>query len=47
MFTLAANDFPPDPIVIASVFGVDQESRDGMLAEGLKKTLSTRPRPVN
>src|SRR5882762_4819132 len=45
MFTLAANDFPPDSIVIAGVFGVDQESGDCMLAERLKKILRTRTRP--
>src|SRR2546421_1087063 len=45
MFALAADDFPPDPIVIAAVIRVDQESVDRMQAERLKKILRTRARP--
>src|SRR5258708_39109318 len=44
MFALAANDLPSNPIVIAAVIGVDQESGDRMLAERLRKILRTRAR---
>ena len=44
MFTLAANDFPPDPIVISAIIRVDQETVNRMRTERLKKILPTWPR---
>src|SRR5713226_8648033 len=45
MFALASNDLPTYAIVIPAVIGVDQESRNRMLAQCLKEILRTRARP--
>src|SRR5947207_12819772 len=45
MFAFAPNQLPSNPVAVASVLGVDQESSDRVLAECLKKILRTRARP--
>ncbi len=44
MLALAADDLPANPVAITSIIGIDKESGDCMLAEGLKKILRIRAR---
>src|SRR5690349_5841509 len=45
MFAFAPNQLPSNPVAVAAVLGVDQESCDRVLAECLKKILRTRACP--
>jgi len=44
VLALAANDFPPDSIMITAKIRVDQKSSNRMLTHRTKKILGTRPR---